>query len=113
MKNAPASVQEAGRFGEQLTLVPNTKIIPLPPSAHTLASSLLAMLAAGDVLDHPVFLERTGSGRLAAVVQELQELGWQVYATRIPAPTAWRPDRRIAHYWMSPAHRRLAQEVAK
>ena len=107
MKNAPATVQEAGR-GEQLTLLPELEIIPTRPNADTLAGCLLGMLAAGDALTHPEFEERTGSWRLAAVAFELQALGWAVESVRIPAPTADRPDRSIARYRLAANHRALA-----
>ena len=98
--------------GEQLSLLPECELMPVMPKAGTLAERLLAMFARGERLTHPDFETATGSWRLSAVVFELGLMGWQVVAERINAPTADRPDRPIARYWLAARHVRLMRGEA-
>ena len=98
--------------GEQLSLLPKCALTPVMPKPGTLAARLLSMFARGERLTHPDFETATGSWRLSAVVFELGLMGWQVVAERINAPTADRPDRPIARYWLAARHVRLMRGEA-
>jgi hypothetical protein len=107
-ERAPAtSDDEIIASGEQLSLLPETELAPTMPRLGTLAARLLTMLSRGARLTHPEFEALTGSWRLSAVVFELGLLGWQIDSVRINAPTADRPDRPIARYWLAARHVRL------
>lgn len=64
----------------QLTLIPPPPLDPTLPTAPLLRRALDALLT-GKTLDHPGFIETTGSWRLAAVIRELRQLGWPIRAT--------------------------------
>jgi hypothetical protein len=99
--------------GEQMSLLPaEFEVVPALPRPGTLAARLLKRLARGERLTHPDFETVTGSWRLSAVVFELALLGWQVESVRINAPTADRPDRPIARYWLAARHVRLMRGEA-
>jgi hypothetical protein len=98
--NNPAIVSP----GEQLALMPELEIVPVHPSARSLAAALLAMLGRGEALTHPEFMERTGSWRLAAVAFQLGVLGWSIGVEKIHAQSADRPAREIGRYRLLSHH---------
>ncbi len=101
MKN-PDRRRQANESGfEQLSFLPEPDFNPVWPRPNTLSARCLAMLLAGQAIDHLDFIERTGSWRLAAVIFELRALGWPVEAEEIPAPTADAPTRHICRYTLA------------
>lgn len=97
--------------GQQLTLLPELVIVPVPPKRGTLPFSLLRMFATGARLTHPDFESQTGSWRLSAHAHTLAELGWDIDVALIPAPSPTCPTRAIGRYSMGPRARAMAAEV--
>lgn len=94
-----AGADDAGR---QLALLPEPPFSPTWPHPATLAERCLGIFLRGHSLTHPQFEAITFSWRLAAVVNELRELGWPIVAADIPAPTPECSDRIIARYRLTP-----------
>lgn len=69
------------------------------PRAGTLLDELLDLFLTGEAVTQPEWLSRTGSWRLAASVQALEDShGWQIRSLEIPAPSRRCPHRTIARY---------------
>ena len=86
---------------KQLALLPEPPFSPTWPHTATLAHRSLELFLRGHSLTHPQFEAITFSWRLAAVVNELRELGWPIVSTDISAPTPECPDRVIARYGLT------------
>ena len=68
---------------EQLNLIPPPAFAPDWPTAGLAVAALDAMLN-GHTLDHPSFQNKTGSWRLAAVINCLKGAGWPVESIEAP-----------------------------
>jgi hypothetical protein len=99
--------------GEQLPLLPELEPLPQAPKRGTHPHRLLAMFAQGCALDHPAYIDRTGSWRLAAHAHELVKLGWPVLSVDVPAPTDTCPSRHISVYTLAQRGRAIAAEVVQ
>ncbi len=68
-------------FGGEQLLLPtmDAPVIPLRrPKPGTLQDLALNRLLVGDVLNHPEFFAESGSWRLAAVIDQLNGMGWPI-----------------------------------
>ena len=94
---ALSGVEEA----EQLSLFGPIPFSPIYPKRTSLPGRALALLLDGRELTHPEFETLTGSWRLSEPIRALRhDFGWPVHATEISCPTAERPDRVIARYYL-------------
>jgi hypothetical protein len=104
--NDPAIVSPSE--GEQLLLAPEFELVPQWPAAGTLAEKALLILATGEGLTVPGFIERHHSWRLSAYVLGLKKRGWQVINTPIGAPVPGDSERQIARYRLAPSQLAIA-----
>jgi hypothetical protein len=82
------------------------------PRQGTLLDELLSLFLTGESVTQPQWLERTGSWRLAATVQALDDdHGWQVRSLEIPAPSRRCPHRTIARYSLPQAEIQHGREL--
>lgn len=100
--------------GEQLVLpTMDAPVIALRrPNAGTLQDLALNRLLVGDVLNHPEFFAESGSWRLAAVIDQLNGMGWPISKRHMPAPTERAPYREMACYFLPNKFIELAQAGA-
>lgn len=98
MKKAPNRADDCGALMEQMSLLEPVAFCPMWPTRGSLPDRALQIFLAGQAFDHPDFLEKYGSWRLAAVVHELRCLGWPIDTIDIPAPSEDQPGRTIALY---------------
>ncbi len=97
--------------GEQLPLMPELEPLPQAPKPGTHPHRLLRLLAEGQALTHPDYIEATASWRLSAHAHELVKRGWPVLAVDVPAPTQSCPSRCISVYTLAQRGRVIAAEV--
>jgi hypothetical protein len=82
------------------------------PRVGTLLDELLDLFLTGEAVTQPEWLTRTGSWRLAASVQALEDdHGWNVRSLEIPAPSRRCPHRTIARYSLPQADIQHGREL--
>lgn len=82
------------------------------PRPGTLLDELLDLFLTGAAVTQPDWLSRTGSWRLAASVQALEDdHGWNVRSLEIPAPSRRCPHRTIARYSLPQAEIQHGREL--
>ncbi len=69
---------------------------PAYPKVHTLSSRALSLLLQGNAITHREFWQRTGTYRLAALIFELREKGWEIRDAKETVSTS-DPTKRRAH----------------
>lgn len=82
---------------QQLNLIPPPAFSPDWPTAG-LAVAALDLMLAGASIDHPAFEAKTGSWRLAAVINCLKNAGWPVESIEAPDALADGTPRIISRY---------------
>lgn len=100
--------------GEQLVLpTMDVPLIPLRrPNPGTLQDLALSRLLEGKSLNHPDFFAESGSWRLAAVIDQLNSMGWPVSKRQMPAPIERAPCREMACYFLPNKFIELAHGAA-
>lgn len=100
--------------GEQLVLpTMDVPLIPLRrPNPGTLQDLALSRLLEGEALNHPDFFAESGSWRLAAVIDQLNSMGWPISKRHMPAPIERAPNREMACYFLPNKFIELAQAGA-
>jgi hypothetical protein len=101
MKQAPDRANDHGTRGQQMYLLEPPPFSPTYPNRSSLAGEALAMLLNGQSITHPDFLNSTASWRLSEPIRQLRrDHGWPVETNEIAVPTADRPTRHIAAYFL-------------